>query len=149
MSRSVLRGRGDREDGAKVTEVVLPRLRLYGEALSESDHVLAPDLGAFHLGDVVLVLDRSENLLLGAPDLGRFLDVALDHVPQRWVFKGERERAWFPQLRFPAVQPRFRSLLAIEGLGFPVDDLSSLASGRSVRDTPATRSCACAELWFP
>jgi hypothetical protein len=109
-----------------VTEVVLPRLRLHWEALSEGDQVLAPDLEAFDLGYVVLVLDRSEDPLLGAPDLGRFPDVAVDHVPQRRVFKRERERAWFPQLLLPAVQPRFGSLLAIECLGLPIDNLPAL-----------------------
>src|SRR5262249_29997491 len=64
-------------------EVVLPRLRLDGDALSEGNHVLGSDLGTLQRSDVVLVPDLFEHLLLGAPDLRRFLDVAVDHVPHR------------------------------------------------------------------
>jgi hypothetical protein len=126
IERIAPRWPGDSEDRAEVTEVVLPRLWLYGDALGERNHVLGSDLGAFQRGDVVLVPDLFEYLLLGAPDPRRFLDVTVDHFPERRVFKGARERAWFPQLRLAPIQPGFRSLLPVEGLSFPVDDLLPL-----------------------
>ena len=97
-------------------------LRLHFQRSSEFDEMLALDLAAAKIGNVVL-FDLGEHLGLGPANLALGLaDVAIDHIAEPYVLAAVDDS--FGKFGLSSCQPCPGDLFAVEGLTLAVDDLS-------------------------